>query len=105
MMLENSIYSVISPEGCASILWRDPNAVKKAADSLKLTANECFKLNIIDEIIPEKPGGAHRFKEEQYIILKDTLTLKLKKLLNISLENIIAKRNEKFLNITSNYLP
>ena len=100
MMLENSIYSVISPEGCASILWRDSNATQKAADSLKLTANECFKLKIIDEIIPEKPGGAHRFKEEQYIILKDTLTLKLKKLLNISLENIIAKRNEKFLNIT-----
>ena len=100
MMLENSIYSVISPEGCASILWRDPNAVKKAADSLKLTAKECFKLNVIDEIIPEKPGGAHRFKEEQYIILKDILISKVQKLINIPLENIIAKRNEKFLNIT-----
>ena len=102
MMLENSIYSVISPEGCASILWRDPNTVKQAADSLKLTANECFKLNIIDEIIPEKPGGAHRFREAQYVILKDILILKVRKLLNIPLENIIAKRNEKFLTITDN---
>ena len=100
MMLENSIYSVISPEGCASILWRDSNAVKQAADSLKLTAKECFKLNIIDEIIPEKPGGAHRFKEEQYKIFKDILTLKVHKLLNLPLEDIIAKRNQKFLNIT-----
>ena len=81
--------------------WRDPEAVKKAADSLKLTASECFKLNIIDEIIPEKPGGAHRFREEQYAILKKILTSKIQKLLNTPLENIIAKRNEKFLNITN----
>ena len=101
LMLENSIYSVISPEGCASILWRDSNAVDKAADSLKLTASECFKLNIIDEIIPEKPGGAHRFREEQYAILKKILASKVQKLLNSPLENIIAKRNEKFLNITN----
>ena len=66
LMLENSIYSVISPEGCASILWRTPDAVQEAASSLKLTSNECLKLGIVDEIIPEKPGGAHRFKTEQY---------------------------------------
>ncbi len=101
MMLENSIYSVISPEGCASILWRDSNAVNKAADSLKLTAKECFNLNIIDEIIPEKPGGAHRFREEQYAILKEILSSKIQKLINIPLENIIEQRNEKFLNITN----
>ena len=52
MMLKNSIYSVISPEGCASILWRDSEAVQKAADSLKLTADECLRLKVIDEIIP-----------------------------------------------------
>ena len=101
LMLENSIYSVISPEGCASILWRTTEAVQKAAESLKLTASECLKLKIIDEIIPEKPGGAHRFKEEQYIILKEILISKVQKLLNLPIENIIAKRNEKFLNITN----
>ena len=62
MMLENSIYSVISPEGCASILWRDSEAVQKAAQSLRLTAEECLRLNVIDNIIPEEYGGAHRFK-------------------------------------------
>ena len=100
MMLENSIYSVISPEGCASILWRDSNAINQAADSLKLTANECFKLNIIDEIIPEKPGGAHRFRDEQYIILKEILISKIQKLISIPIEKIFVQRNEKFLNIT-----
>ena len=59
-MLENSIYSVISPEGCASILWRDPSMVRVAADSLNLTADNCNKLGVIDEIITEMPGGAHR---------------------------------------------
>ena len=101
MMLENSVYSVISPEGCASILWRDPNAVTKAAESLKLTAKECFNLNIIDEIIPEKSGGAHRFRDEQYVILKDILISKLQKLISIPLKDIIVQRNEKFLNITN----
>ena len=66
-MLENSIYSVISPEGCSSILWRTNEAVQKAADALKLTAEECLKLNIIDKIVKEIPGGAHRFKDQQYI--------------------------------------
>ena len=77
MMLENSIYSVISPEGCASILWRDPDAVKKAADSLKLTADECLKLKVIDKIIPEKHGGAHRHKNTQFQIVKKQINEKL----------------------------
>ena len=67
LMLENSIYSVISPEGCASILWRTTDATPKAAEALKLTANECLKLNIIDEIINEIAGGAHRFPNEQFL--------------------------------------
>ena len=100
LMLENSIYSVISPEGCASILWRSTDAVQDAAKALKLTASECLKLKIIDEIVPEKPGGAHRFKKEQYSILKNLLNLKLKELIKLPIENIVENRNNKFLNIT-----
>ena len=102
LMLENSIYSVISPEGCASILWRTTEAVQKAAESLKLTASECLKLKIIDEIIPEKPGGAHRFKNEQYILLKNLLNLKINELIKIPIEKLVEKRNTKFLEITKN---
>ena len=60
IMLENSIYSVISPEGCASILWRDPSKSLEAAEAMKMTAKDLLKLGIIDEIIPEPLGGAHR---------------------------------------------
>ena len=100
MMLKNSIYSVISPEGCASILWRDSQAVQKAADSLKLTADECLKLKVIDKIIPEKHGGAHRNKNEQFQIVKKEITEKLIDLKKIPIEDLIKVRNEKYLNIT-----
>jgi len=100
MMLENSIYSVISPEGCASILWRDSDSVKKAADSLKLTSQECIKLKVIDDIIPENHGGAHRYKKEQYSLVKEYILKKIIDLKKISLENLLKARNEKFLNIT-----
>tara|TARA_Y100000590_G_scaffold468255_1_gene650365 strand:+ start:100 stop:1035 length:936 start_codon:yes stop_codon:yes gene_type:complete len=102
LMLENSIYSVISPEGCASILWRDPTEVKKAAESLKLTANECLKLKFIDLIIPEKKGGAHRFKSEQFKIVKEIILEKILNLKKTPIEELIKKRNEKFLNISKN---
>tara|TARA_Y100000590_G_C15746227_1_gene1022190 strand:- start:697 stop:1626 length:930 start_codon:yes stop_codon:yes gene_type:complete len=100
MMLENSIYSVISPEGCASILWRDSEAVQKAAQSLRLTAEECLKLNVIDNIIPEKYGGAHRFKNEQYQSVKKNIIEKLNELNLISIDELVNSRNEKFLNIS-----
>ena len=64
LMFENAIYSVISPEGCASILWRDPSKSLEAAKAMKLTANELLKMQIIDEIIKEPVGGAHRNKEQ-----------------------------------------
>jgi len=102
MMLKNSIYSVISPEGCASILWRDSKAVQKAADSLKLTADECLRLKVIDKIIPEKQGGAHRHKVEQFQIVKKFIIEKIRELKKISINNLIRLRNEKFLNITQN---
>ena len=105
LMLENAIYSVISPEGCASILWRDIDAVQKAAEALKLTAEDCLKLKIIDQIINETPGGAHRFSKEQFLITKSIINEKLNELTKILPDNLISERNKKFLNITSNYLP
>ncbi len=101
LMLENSIYSVISPEGCSSILWRSPDFVKEASEALKLTANDCYKLGIIDEIISETLGGAHRFANKQFEIVKRSIINNLKLVKNISLEDLILKRNEKYLKITS----
>jgi len=100
-MLEHSIYSVISPEGCASILWRSSDYVKKAAESLRLTAQDCLKNQIIDSIIKEVDGGAHRFPEEQAIILKNEIISNIDNLRNFSIEERKNLRNEKFLNITS----
>ncbi len=105
LMLENSIYSVISPEGCASILWRDTESVQKAAEALKLTAKECLKFKIIDEIIHEHPGGAHRFAKEQFEIFKINIIKNIENLKDISVNSLVERRNKKFLKITSNYLP
>ena len=102
MMLENSIYSVISPEGCASILWRNNEAVSDAANALKLTAEECFKLKVIDKIIKETPGGAHRFIKQQFEIVKNTIIEEINALLKIPIDQLVLKRNEKYLSITAN---
>ena len=102
LMLQNSIFSVISPEGCASILWRNIEAVQKAAESLKLTAEDCLELNIIDGIVEEMPGGAHRYPKEQFVIVKKTIIQNLEELIKLPVEKIVADRNEKFLNITLN---
>ena len=102
LMLENSIYSVISPEGCASILWRTPEAVQKAAEALKLTSQDCLKMKIIDEIINETPGGAHRYPKEQFLILKDSLYKNIQEVINSPLTKLVNERNEKFLKMTSN---
>jgi acetyl-CoA carboxylase carboxyl transferase subunit alpha len=100
-MLEHSIYSVISPEGCASILWRSSDFIQKAAESLKLTAQDCLSNKIIDTIVSEVPGGAHRFPEQQANILKDELLNNLENLNSISGGERKKNRNEKFINITS----
>ena len=102
LMLQNSIFSVISPEGCASILWRNIEAVQKAAKSLKLTAEDCLELNVIDGIVKEMPGGAHRYPKEQFVIVKKTIIENLAELIKLPVEKIVADRNEKFLNITLN---
>jgi acetyl-CoA carboxylase carboxyl transferase subunit alpha len=102
MMLEHSIYSVISPEGCASILWRSSDFIIKAAENLKLTAQDCFDNKIIDSIVDEIPGGAHRFPEEQAEILRKNLLSNLDDLKLTSGKERKEIRNKKYLNMTSN---
>ena len=102
LMLEHSTYSVISPEGCASILWRSTNFAQEAANTLKLTALDCKNFEIIDEIISELPGGAHRYPEFQAMEIKKVLIKNLFELKEISSENLIKSRKNRYLNITSN---
>tara|TARA_B100000212_G_C26925251_1_gene343746 strand:- start:52 stop:510 length:459 start_codon:yes stop_codon:yes gene_type:complete len=98
-MLENSIYSVISPEGCASILWRDPSKSLQAADAMKLTAKDLLKLKIIDEIIPEPLGGAHRDPDNIAADIKHSIIKNLKNFENLSKNEIYDHRKTKFLQI------
>ena len=99
LMFENAIYSAISPEGCASILWRDPNKFLEAAKAMKLTANELLKIRIIDEIIQEPIGGAHRIKAQAISSTKAILIKYLEEYKNYSREEIFEQRKKKFLNI------
>ncbi len=102
LMLEHSIYSVISPEGCSSILWRSNEYSRKAAENLRLTAQDCLNNKIIDSVVKEVPGGAHRFPKEQAKILEKNILETLESLNSINGELKRKNRNEKFLNITSN---
>jgi acetyl-CoA carboxylase carboxyl transferase subunit alpha len=99
IMLENSIYSVISPEGCASILWRDPSKSLQAAEAMKLTAKDLLELGIIDEIISEPLGGAHRDPESITIDLKHSIIKNLKSFENLTGEEVYDHRKTKFLQI------
>ena len=99
IMLENSIYSVISPEGCASILWRDPSKSLQAAEAMKLTAKDLLKLGVIDEIISEPLGGAHRDPEIIAADIKHSITKNLNSFENLSKEEIYDHRKTKFLQI------
>ncbi len=101
LMLEHSTYSVISPEGCASILWRSTNFSQEAANTLKLTAQDCIKFKIIDEIINELPGGAHRQPKLQAEIIKKSITNNLEIIKEKSIENTVKERKKKYLDITS----
>ena len=101
LMLEHSIYSVISPEGCASILWRSSDYIQKAAESLKLTAKDCLNNKIIDSIVKEVAGGAHRFPQDQADILKNEIINSIDSLKLLSTEERRNQRNQKFLNITA----
>ena len=98
-MLEYSIYSVASPEACASILWRTAENAEQAADALKLDADNLVKLNIIDSIVKEPMGGAHRNHEETYANVKEYFLSKLNELSKYSIEDLTAKRYNKFIEI------
>ena len=99
LMLENAIYSVISPEGCATILWRDPSKTLQAAQAMKLSADDLLNLGVIDEVISEPVGGAHRNREEMVKIIKLALEKNLNDLLKMNREQIFQDRKNKFLNI------
>ena len=96
LMLEHSVYSVISPEGCASILWGDKEKVKQAAEALCLTATHLLGLKVIDEIVREPLGGAHRNHRQAAVSLRKAIRSNLKTLINQSPEELIEKRYEKF---------
>ena len=97
LMLEHSVYSVISPEGCASILWRSAEQAKEAAEALKLTADDLLKLGIIDEIVLEPLGGAHRDRNRTIESLGDAIESALTELSRQDGARLRAERREKFL--------
>ncbi len=97
LMYEHAIYSVISPEGCASILWRDSAQAPVAAEAMRITAQDLKKLGLIDEIVPEPLGGAHRAPETALATLGDAVEKALKPLLGLPPEALKAKRRDKFL--------
>jgi len=99
LMMEHSIYSVISPEGCASILWRDGEQAKVAAEALKITAQDLERLGVIDGIIPEPIGGAHRAPEAVFNAVRDTLEMHLNDMVRVEAGQLRARRRDKFLQI------
>jgi len=99
LMLEHATYAVISPEGCASILWKDASYAGKAADALKLTAQDLKKLNIIDEIVSEPLGGAHRYHKEISDRMKKSIKTHLSELKDMTPEQIFEDRYDKFRNM------
>ena len=99
IMLENAIYSVISPEGCATILWRDPKKTLEAATAMKLSANDLLNLKIIDEIIPEPLGGAHRDKNLILENVRNSIERSINDFNSLTREEVYNKRKEKFLSI------
>jgi acetyl-CoA carboxylase carboxyl transferase subunit alpha len=97
MMMENSIYSVITPEGCAAILWKDASKAEQAAEALKLTASDLLELKVIDEVIPEPLGGAHRDPEEAASRVKDAVLRHVRGLIGLPAQELLDRRLEKYL--------
>ena len=99
LMLENTWYSVISPEGCAAILWRDAAKASEAAEAMRVTAKDLLDMGIADGIIPEPVGGAHRNYDEAASILKKRILEELNKLLAIPIDELLEKRYQKYRQI------
>ena len=98
-MLEHSVYSVISPEGCASILWKDAEKMREAAEALRLTAQDLLNLGVADQIISEPLGGAHRGREQTIQSVGNALRAMLADLSDLSPKKLVAQRRRKFLDI------
>src|SRR6185437_15246999 len=96
LMLDNAVYSVIAPEGAAAILFRDASRAPEVAESLKITASDCLRLEVIDEIVPEPEGGAHRDPNYASALLLDSLTDRLAELLDMSTDRLVRERYRKF---------
>ncbi len=101
LMMENAIYSVISPEGCASILWKDPTQAPKAAAALKLTAPHLLELGIIDGIVKEPLGGAHSDFDAAAALLKEAIVEAFSELSELSAEQLVEERYQKFARMGS----
>ena len=100
-MLEHSVYSVISPEGCASILWKDAEKMREAAEALRLTAQDLKTLEVVDRVIPEPLGGAHRDPEASYRAVGVAITEMLAEMKGMDAKALITDRRKKFLDIGS----
>jgi acetyl-CoA carboxylase carboxyl transferase subunit alpha len=96
LMLENAYYSVISPEGCAAILWKHRKHAPEAAEALKLNARELLKLGVIDQVVPEPLGGAHHDHEQAAKNLKDAVSSALKQLVKVPIDKLLQARYDKF---------
>jgi acetyl-CoA carboxylase carboxyl transferase subunit alpha len=99
LMLEYSIYSVISPEGCAAILWKDGGKGRVAAEALRLTARDLLDLGVIHEIVKEPPGGAHRDPSQMTLSLKEAVGRHFEELERIETEALVKNRYERFRRI------
>ncbi len=99
LMLQNAVYSVISPEGCAAILWDDQRKAPEAAEAMKMTAEDLLRLGVIDEILPEPPGGAHRDPMAMCDAVKKAVELHLSALLELPLEELLRRRAKKYRRI------
>ena len=104
LMLEHAIYSVISPEGCASILWRSGDKTKEATEALRLTAQDLKKFGIIDEIVAEPLGGAHRDKEQTIENLRQALVKNLQELTALNYDKLKNQRTDKFMKIGTQFI-
>jgi acetyl-CoA carboxylase carboxyl transferase subunit alpha len=103
LMMENAVYSVISPEGCASIMWRDSNKKALAAEAMKITAGDLSELGCIDGVVPEPEGGAHSDHEAAAALLDQSLQTHLAAIKNIPIQELLVSRYNKFRNMAQFY--
>jgi acetyl-CoA carboxylase carboxyl transferase subunit alpha len=96
LMLENAVYSVISPESCAAIVWRDAGRAALAAEALKLTAQDLKQLGLVDEIVPEPENGAHTDPDAAALLLRDALERTLNRLCPLPATDLVAQRHQRF---------